>query len=313
MDLNQIEQWTRQALEAEAIRRGIRDPHLRTSRDLVRTILRQELSGPLARGRQRMAAGLRVFEQARGLIDAATVVAAAFWPAQFQALRGQTQPVLGQDESAPATELALAVGVVDVVDAAPEVSARLLDPNGGVAELLPDEPVNTLSMARLLAAQGHRDRALAVYATLLADNSLDPVLVAEAAALRAGESPVWQERVERLRNRAPSAVTPEQDDCIEWEDCESGGFTVRWRVSVAGEERARAVLGEAGERVLRLVTISPDEETVVRSEVREHAPVDAEGDFRIGPLSPDSRCHVAVGLRGGRRFVSITHVSPGQV
>lgn len=47
-----------------------------------------------------------------------------------------------------------------------------------------DEPIRTRSMAKLLAAQGHPERALAIYGYLLARDGNDPVLQAEAAALR---------------------------------------------------------------------------------------------------------------------------------
>jgi hypothetical protein len=47
------------------------------------------------------------------------------------------------------------------------------------------EPICTRSMARLLAGQGHRDRALAIYDVLLKQNATDASLRAEADALRA--------------------------------------------------------------------------------------------------------------------------------
>jgi hypothetical protein len=47
------------------------------------------------------------------------------------------------------------------------------------------EPICTRSMARLLAGQGHRDRALAIYDVLLKQNATDAALRAEADALRA--------------------------------------------------------------------------------------------------------------------------------
>jgi hypothetical protein len=47
-----------------------------------------------------------------------------------------------------------------------------------------DEPIRTRSMARLLAAQGYPERALTIYAYLLAKDGTDPTLHAEAAALR---------------------------------------------------------------------------------------------------------------------------------
>jgi hypothetical protein len=53
-----------------------------------------------------------------------------------------------------------------------------------------DEPIRTRSMAKLLAAQGHAQRALAIYAYLLAQNGNDPALQAEAAALRESQAVV---------------------------------------------------------------------------------------------------------------------------
>jgi len=47
-----------------------------------------------------------------------------------------------------------------------------------------EEPIRTRSMARLLAGQGHRARALKIYEALLAADSSDESLRAEAEALR---------------------------------------------------------------------------------------------------------------------------------
>jgi hypothetical protein len=47
------------------------------------------------------------------------------------------------------------------------------------------EPIRTRSMARLLASQGHHNRALAIYEELLRSNAVDAVLREEADALRA--------------------------------------------------------------------------------------------------------------------------------
>lgn len=47
------------------------------------------------------------------------------------------------------------------------------------------EPIRTRTMARLLAAQGYRQRALAIYEELLSQPGADAALRAEAEALRA--------------------------------------------------------------------------------------------------------------------------------
>jgi hypothetical protein len=46
------------------------------------------------------------------------------------------------------------------------------------------EPIRTRTMAKLLLSQGHADRALSIYDALIADGASDPVLLAEADALR---------------------------------------------------------------------------------------------------------------------------------
>jgi hypothetical protein len=46
------------------------------------------------------------------------------------------------------------------------------------------EPIRTRTMAKLLLSQGHAERALSIYDALIADGANDPVLLAEADALR---------------------------------------------------------------------------------------------------------------------------------
>jgi hypothetical protein len=46
------------------------------------------------------------------------------------------------------------------------------------------EPIRTRTMAKLLLAQGHPQRALSIYDALIAEGADDPVLLAEADALR---------------------------------------------------------------------------------------------------------------------------------
>ncbi|HEX5661024.1 MAG TPA: hypothetical protein VFX59_27720, partial [Polyangiales bacterium] len=46
------------------------------------------------------------------------------------------------------------------------------------------EPIRTRTMAKLLLSQGHPERALSIYEALIAEGASDPVLLAEADALR---------------------------------------------------------------------------------------------------------------------------------
>jgi hypothetical protein len=51
-----------------------------------------------------------------------------------------------------------------------------------------DEPIRTRSMAKLLAAQGYFERALSIYAYLLAQDAGNAALIAEADALREAQA-----------------------------------------------------------------------------------------------------------------------------
>lgn len=65
--------------------------------------------------------------------------------------------------------------------APPPIAAALAPADDGDAG---EEPIRTRSMARLLAGQGHRARALKIYDALLAADASDEALRAEADALR---------------------------------------------------------------------------------------------------------------------------------
>jgi hypothetical protein len=73
---------------------------------------------------------------------------------------------------------------------APVATTTVSAPEPATAEpaVVCDEPIRTRSMAKLLAAQGHLERALSIYAYLLAQDGSNPTLHAEVAALRASAS-----------------------------------------------------------------------------------------------------------------------------
>jgi hypothetical protein len=56
-------------------------------------------------------------------------------------------------------------------------------------QVVQHEPIRTRTMARLLAAQGYRQRALAIYTELLTNAGADAALRAEADALRSRSAP----------------------------------------------------------------------------------------------------------------------------
>jgi hypothetical protein len=82
---------------------------------------------------------------------------------------------------------------------------------------------------------------------------------------------------------------------------------VSWELAPGSIARARAVLGEDGRLAARVVLIAPDDDRVLRSDVREKTPVEATGRWRVADIPPACRCAVAIGLVGGGRFVSVAH------
>jgi len=395
VDLSRIEAWTREKLESEAFRRGIRSPEFRTRSELVRLILRDQYGERLAAGRELVALGARSVANARGALANALGAAMAALPEPFDVLtrlRGKT--AIGRDRAwekksepreahthevvARETELVqseerdsdagslempasmaqepeVAVGDRPTVrptgepPANPSASESLPSPfaspstvpmgtfgpssreadgtfriaplppppvfaartplssasSSGTTRTFVEEPIRTVSMARLLASQGHRERALAIYEELIAQNSEDASLHDEAQALRRGESAPL-----------PPLSAPPVDAESAWPDagarlwCEgepTQGMRLRWALSAHGQQRARAVLGRDGELAIRLVSIAFDPIRVVRSEITEHGPIDASGEWTAPALTDSARCFAAVGLRHGERFVAVVH------
>ncbi len=366
LDLSRIDAWTREMLEGEARRRGIRSPEFRTRGDLIRLILRHQYGDRFNAGRDRIAKGRRNLAQARELLGAAVGAALASLPEPFESLMrlrrrplprqprpevpspprvpteratAPAEPRQGADEPAvrgvapgaapqpapqPAIdgprEQAVAAETVTTQPPAPQPAETLTtQPPAGAAarrsgpttRTFVEEPIRTRSMARLLAAQGHRERALAIYEELLGQNSEDPGLRDEAAAMRRGE-PVEDPR---LSGPPPDAIAraslPVGGDQLYCEGEPGAGLLLRWRITEEGEGRARAVLGRQGELAVRVICIRPDPEQVVRSEVTEHGPVEASGQWQAPALPSAVRCLAAVGLRDGARFVAIVHDHPG--
>jgi hypothetical protein len=104
---------------------------------------------------------------------------------------------------AASPERSVALTAVEAVVSAPPSEVPLVDPSDAVpaapapapasaaerCEAVPEggEPIRTRTMAKLLARQGYRLRALAIYEHLLARTPDDAALRAEADQLRASE------------------------------------------------------------------------------------------------------------------------------
>jgi hypothetical protein len=349
LDLSRIEAWSREMLEGEARRRGIRSPEFRTRGELIRLILRHQYGDRFNAGRDRIAQARTSLKQARELLGATLGAALTALPEPLETLmrlRGRLpppqrpRPPARQETPAPSTRAPVpaqepqpevsapaaapaVTPVAAVPTAVPEIAAPAADfsppPPPEAAEprrpmpatrTFVEEPIRTRSMARLLAAQGHKERALAIYAELIESQSDTDALRAEAETVRRGDpidAPLLPAPGAEERLSAP----PESGDKL-WSEGEPGsGLLLRWSITDGGLQRARAVLGKDGEIAVRVISIRPDEARVVRSEITEHAPVDASGEWQTPPLPSSVRCFAAAGLRHGDRFVAIVHVHPG--
>lgn len=109
----------------------------------------------------------------------------------------------------------------------------------------------------------------------------------------------------------PSAASPEPElqPTRLTQERQHAELKLHWQVSEQAAERARALLGSQGELALRVVSVRPDAQRIVQSEVTEHGPVEARGEWSLLLPSADVHCVSAIGVRHGDRFVSIAHES----
>ena len=225
MALTRIERWTRDVLEHEARKRGIRDPEVRTHAELVRLILRHDYASPHSLRNARKLLG--------SLLETAGVTLRSYAPPVPQA------PVRERRPTPAATRTPIAAGPAPKLPAASE----------------PPPPPEA-------APANSKPRA-------------------------AGSSSV------RLDHSRPG---PRE-------------LHVRWEISEQAAARARSLLGSDGELAVRLVSVRADPTHVVLSDVTEHGPIDAAGEWVAELASADTHCVTSVGVRDAGRFVSIVHRS----
>ena len=314
MDLTRIDAWTRSMLEAEAHKRGVRRPELRTRTDLVRMILRHDYRG------------LRDLDDARRVVVSALGNAAAMLPipgklrerllARLPLTAADTVAPPRSEHKVPEVHIPRATPVPKDLRSAAEAARSGFEPvdvtpkdpaSEPSTRSFVEEPIRTHSMARLLASQGHKERALAIYEELLAKNDGDEALFREAEAMRQGRTPTFSKGELPQPSRMPRNELQTSGDSVACDKLESGELRVRWHVSPEGQARARALLGSGGELALRLVVIRPDASNVVSSEITEHGPIGESGEWTTRMAPGGTRAFASVGLRGDGRFVSISH------
>ncbi|MEM6956387.1 MAG: hypothetical protein AAF411_18120 [Myxococcota bacterium] len=299
-ELARLEEWNRSDLEAEARRIGLWAPHRKATDELIRKI-RAHHNAPFRRAGRllRRAANLALELAAPALPAEAEVKAAAPEPAPRSA-----EP---KAEETPAPKRVSA-------RARPVADAELVDEGPS----LKDEPMPTRTMAKLLADQGHAQRALAIYRRLLRDAPGDEGLQSAIAKLQGG----------RQRSPRPAAGSGDDDDAAPASEvvfaAGQGALVVAWHLDGRGRDRAlrlfappaRAVRGRrltlsSPEPTLRVVVVRPSSSGGIVRQTLDYAA--SEGRAIALRVPEGSRITASIGLARGTEFVSVAHAAPRSV
>lgn len=160
-------------------------------------------------------------------------------------------------------------------------------------EVPPEEPIQTRTMARLLASQGHRERALKIYDRLLARHPEDDSLRDERQEF--AEVGILSEDAQYATDHVDVART------------HATSLFIRWELTQNGVRRAAAVCKGEPEIVVRVVTHEVDENAQIRRDVRDFSADGKVGERLVAEIGEDAVCVVAVGVGRGSHFVSIAH------
>lgn len=334
MDLSTLTKLTREQLDTFAKRAGIPHPERSTTAELVGTLLNQRVQSAeralrhnKSNGAAQVAHGVLAALSQSGLLKRFARTEALPSPVATPATPSTRQtPSTPQTPPTPAATPATPVVASSPkpfrtelvqpptaqVEAAPAEPAQPEPPatptivdDGVPTRRFVEEPIRTRSMARVLLAQGHRDRALSILESIVRDNPNDPATRDDLERLRA-DVPLDAE-LSRLPEPTELPTLPTTGDSVTLQPQEGRALHLAWETTDAGVARAQAVLGSAGELALRVVAITPDPTRVVRSEITERCPVEPQGDWTAPAVEPGARCFAAIGVRSGGRFVAIAH------
>lgn len=261
MDVNELKAWPREKLQAKAIERGVRGAEFLTRTELVTLLSGRDESArsPLTLARNLL----------RSLLEKTFPTDDVPPSVQTGAPRSETRPQEPVD-----------------TEAGPPMSMSIVPTTE-------DEPIQTRTMARLLANQGHSERALAIYDLLVSESPEDADLKAE--------------RDELALTGNLSSGAEYASDHLEITRTHATSIFVRWELTQSGVKRASALCSSDPALTLRLVCLDADENAVVTSVVRDFAAEGRVGEKLIADLSPTSACVAAVGVGTGAAFVSIAH------
>lgn len=340
MDLSTLTKLRREQLDSYARRVGLEQPERLSSAELLATLLNQRVQD--ADRALRSAGGSNAAQVARGVLSALSqskLMRRFARPAALVA-SNPAAPIATPISApvatpTPPTEQPFAVEPVTAGEATHRAAAEVVAPTvaevvaPAVAEVVApkaadtatreivahddgvptrrfvEEPIRTRSMARLLLAQGHRDRAIAILESIALANPHDVAARDDLERLRA-DVPLDPE-LARLPEPHALPTLPDTGDAIELRALPGRELHISWTTTEAGQARANAVLGTDGELALRVVAITPDPTRVVRSEITERAPVERIQQWTAPSVAAGSRCFAAIGMRAGGRFVAIAH------
>lgn len=289
--------WTRQQLEAEARRLGAMAPEQWSRDELIAELERLRGGSPStppgARGLLR-----RVVSKVRGALPMPSSPPRPSRPSLMMSGSEERSPdrYKGQGNTAPS-----------------ESSA---DRGGRVSQSSADaeEPIPTRTMAGLLAAQGHPERAIAIYEQIAA---LEPFAtdVEQAIAKLKHEMPTAAGNTAaegRASTDAKTAADAPRHATIGL-SVGDGATTIRWQVPASAIARGNRMLEAPGALTLRIVVVTADD--AGRCERHQTdlpvASQDGERDVRLDELrEPSASVTAAIGVERGGKFVSIAHAAP---
>jgi len=325
VDLTTLTKLSREQLNAYAKRAGVAEPERQNTATLIATLLAEGVRGADRVLQKAPRSGAtRVARDVLSLLARSkTLQKFAIPPALTPSTQATPRPtaprvapaataeplvVAPTPEPTPAPALAATptptATATSTPAATPPTAAAPHEDRAATRQFV-EEPIRTRSMARLLVAQGHRDRAVAILESIALANPHDLAARDDLDRLRA-DVPLDPE-LARLPEPHALPTLPDTGDTIELRALPGRELHISWTTTAAGQARANAVLGSVGELALRVVAITPDPTRVVRSEITERAPVDAAHEWTAPAVAAGSRCFAAIGMRIGGRFVAIAH------
>jgi hypothetical protein len=316
--MSDAESWTRRVLEAEARKRGIRDPEARSRLELARLILAHDYTS--TRSTRRMLG--KLIGEAAAKLPKLPMIGAAREPEISPAEERRRQAARADERRASAPNAAAARGVpaaasggvAPASDAGDAKQGPALTPQTGSTLVPPADETQALRLAEAPAlAPSPLDPTFAPppFEPTLAPPPLDPTLAPPPLDSTLAPPPLDSTPAPPPLTAAASSLQPSAADENRLNPArrDARALHLSWQVTEQGAERARVLLGMRGELALRIVSVRADEAHVVHSEVTDHGPIEPSGEWTAQLASDDAHCVAAVGLRSAGRFVSIVHRS----